>query len=98
MTAVHLDDRAGDEIAFRQQERCVRDFVGFADAIEQVQPGQAVGIFDAVPGVQGCADNARRDGVDADIVLSEFRGELAGQGVDGALAGDGSSGRTPAMA
>ncbi len=51
VSAVHVEDRAGDEVAGRQQERGVGDLFRLADAVEKVQPGQAVRILDAIPGV-----------------------------------------------
>jgi len=95
VAAVDVEGRARDEAVGRQQQGRGRDLLRLADAPEQVQPGHAVGVVDAVPGVQRRADDPRRDRVDADVVGAEFGGELDGQGVDGALAGQRGGGRHP---
>src|SRR5215218_3564111 len=88
-TAVHVQDMSCNEVSRIGDE-------------EGNSGGDVFGVSDAAPGYQGVAEFGRvvrdvevagdlydpwADGVDPDLAVGELYGELAGEGVDGALRG-----------
>lgn len=53
MTTIYAERRAADEVVGGKQRYSVRNVLRLTDPVQQVQPGQATGIVDAVFGMQG---------------------------------------------
>lgn len=77
-----------NECVGRELRRYFRDLFRFADPINEMQTGERIGVFNAVAGVDRRSNDARRDGVDAYVVLAELGRQLNGECMNGALAGD----------
>ena len=91
--AIQRINDARGEFGRGKMEDGIGRFLVLADAVQQRQTGQIIDVFDAIPGVDGGPDDARRNRVDADIVLAELGGQLKRESMNGALAGNRRTGR-----
>ncbi len=96
MPAIQWIDDARGEFGHGEMEDGIGRLLALADAVQQRQTGQIIDVLDAIPGVNGGPDDARRNGVDADVVLAELGGQLKSESMNGALAGDWRTGRETA--